>query len=184
MMRRVLPILLPLIAAVPVAAHHSPYASEGSREIKALSPEEVEGLLAGRGMGLARAAELNHHPGPMHVLELRDRLNLTPEQEAAVRDSQARMLAEARGLGAALVERERELDRAFAEARITPEALDRLTAEIGTLQGRLRRAHLAAHLEMRALLTPAQVAAYDEARDYTAAGAAPPPTHGPHRHMR
>ena len=100
-------------------------------------------------------------------------------QEAAARDSQARMLAEARGLGVALVEREGELDRAFAEARVTPEALDRLTAGIGALQGRLRRAHLAAHLEMRALLTPAQVAAYDEARGYTAA-----PTHGHHHHAR
>lgn len=39
-------------------------------ELQALTPEEVEQYRAGAGMGYAKAAELNHFPGPMHVLEL------------------------------------------------------------------------------------------------------------------
>jgi hypothetical protein len=35
-------------------------------------------------MGLALAAELNGYPGPIHVLQLSDKLGLTPEQKARV----------------------------------------------------------------------------------------------------
>jgi hypothetical protein len=37
---------------------HSQYAGEESREIKALTTQEVEGYLHGMGMGLSKAAEL------------------------------------------------------------------------------------------------------------------------------
>ena len=47
----------------------SPYEGQESRDIKALSDEEIRGLLNGQGMALAKAGELNHYPGPMHVLE-------------------------------------------------------------------------------------------------------------------
>lgn len=47
-----------------------PYAGQETREIKALSPDEVAAHLEGRGMGFAKAAELNHYPGPKHVLDL------------------------------------------------------------------------------------------------------------------
>lgn len=40
----------------------SPHAQHIGREIKALSPQQIEGLLAGEGMGLALAAELNDIP--------------------------------------------------------------------------------------------------------------------------
>ena len=42
----------------------SPYAGQEQREIQALSTEEIEGYLSGSGMGLAKAAELNHSPVP------------------------------------------------------------------------------------------------------------------------
>ena len=48
----------------------SPYAGQQARQVKALSKAEIEGLLAGRGLGYAKAAELNHYPGPRHVLDL------------------------------------------------------------------------------------------------------------------
>ena len=128
-------VALPFAAA---SAQHSPYAGEQHRDIKALSAREVADLRAGRGMGMARAAELNGHPGPMHVLELRDRLGLTPEQEAAMRASFARMEAAAKPLGAELVEHERALDRAFAEGAAEMAAVRSMTAAIGGLQGKLR----------------------------------------------
>ena len=60
-----------LASAAPVGAQtQNPYAGEQSRAIKALSPKEVYDLTQGRGMGLAKAAELNRYPGPMHALEL------------------------------------------------------------------------------------------------------------------
>jgi hypothetical protein len=59
---------LVLLLAVPAAAQTpSGYAGQQAREIKALSAEEQADLLAGRGMGLARADELNYYPGPTHI---------------------------------------------------------------------------------------------------------------------
>jgi len=48
----------------------------------------------GRGFGLAFAADQNGYPGPMHVLELRDRLKLSPDQEARTHELMHAMFAE------------------------------------------------------------------------------------------
>ena len=40
------------------------------------------------------------------------------------------------------------------------------TEALGELQGHLRSVHLTAHLEMRALLTPEQIANYQQLRGY------------------
>ena len=45
-------------------------AMASNSDIKSLSQDDQSALLAGRGMGLARPAELNGYPGPAHVLEL------------------------------------------------------------------------------------------------------------------
>src|SRR5262245_59001133 len=132
--------VLSAVLALPMGAN-STGASEGyvgqqTRDIKALSAQDVDDLAAGRGMGLAKAAELNQYPGPMHVLELKDRLGLSDDQVRAVEGSFARMCAAAQALGASLIERERALDRSFAERRITPDALASATGEIGALQAR------------------------------------------------
>ncbi len=63
--------------------HHpqqQPYLGMQQRALKALSEQQIADLKAGRGMGLALAAELNGYPGPIHVLELKDRLGLSAEQ--------------------------------------------------------------------------------------------------------
>lgn len=168
---RFFPLFLVLLAAPAVAQHHghhaaSPYAADTGRAIKALSDADVAGLLEGRGMGFALAAELNGYPGPMHVLELADSLALSPEQRARTEAVMAAMREEARALGAQLVEMERHLDALFAEGRATPEAVDRMTAHIAEVRGRLRAAHLKAHVAMHDVLTPEQVAAYDRLRGY------------------
>src|SRR4051812_3345086 len=64
------------------ASEPSPYAGQEQREIKSLSADEVKDYLAGKGMGMAKAAELNEYPGPLHVLQLASELNLSPEQKA------------------------------------------------------------------------------------------------------
>ncbi len=124
-------------------------------------------------MGMALAGELNGYPGPSHVLELRGPLGLSTFQLAAVQASFEHMQAAARPLGAELVERERFLDGGFRAATVTPDRVAADTEAIGMLQGRLRAVHLAAHLEMRDLLTLNQVARYDELRGYGAGSAAP-----------
>ncbi len=60
----------------------SSYSGQESRVIKSLSEQEIEALEYGDGMGFAKAAELNHYPGPRHVLDLAEQLGLTPPQES------------------------------------------------------------------------------------------------------
>lgn len=99
------------------------YTEHTGREIKALSPEEVDQLLTGQGVGLALAGELNGYPGPKHVLELAAELDLSEDQRAAVSGVYDPMIREAIDLGGKIVEAERRLDALFAGAEATPEAL-------------------------------------------------------------
>ena len=144
----------------------SPYAGMQAREVKALDAKTVEDLRAGRGMGLALAAELNGYPGPMHVLELAGRLRLSPDQRARVQELFERMKAEAVPLGQKLLDEERSLDRHFAERTITRENLATLTRSIGETTGALRQAHLSYHLATLEALTPEQVRQYAVERGY------------------
>lgn len=73
----------------------TPYAGMQSRPIKALSEQQVADLGAGRGMGLALAAELNGYPGPSHVLELAEKLELSADQRASIQRLFDSMKAEA-----------------------------------------------------------------------------------------
>lgn len=148
------------------------YAGEQHREIKSLSSSEVAELLAGQGMGLAKAAELNGYPGPAHVLEHADALALTADQKQGSKTLMDRHKDRARHLGAAVVAAERALDQAFATRTIEPARLTRLTAEIGELQAQLREEHLRTHLVQTALLSADQVRRYDMLRGY-GGGAAP-----------
>lgn len=167
------------LAAPPLAAQHgghhshgstgaSPYSGQQSREVKSLSAQEVKDLLAGAGMGFAKAAELNRYPGPMHALELADPLALTPRQREQLAQLMQRHKAAARKLGEGVVALERELDALFAQGKPTPGEVERLTISIGQAQGRLRAEHLNTHLETTALLTAEQVDGYVKARGYSA----------------
>jgi hypothetical protein len=149
----------------------SPYVGLEGREVKALGPDEVRALLAGEGMRMALAAELNHHPGPRHVIDLAAELNLSPAQREATERVFERMKAEVARLGRLVVEREAALDRAFADRTIDGASLQTLVAEAARLWGELRAAHLAAHLETRRILSDAQVVRYDELRGYARGGA-------------
>jgi len=58
-----------LIAGSPTFAEPQPYAGQQAREIKALTVAEIQAYLSGAGSGYAKAAELNHYPGPKHAIE-------------------------------------------------------------------------------------------------------------------
>jgi Spy/CpxP family protein refolding chaperone len=169
-------LILLLGSSAGSMAQHSPYAGQQEREIKSLSPQEKDDLLAGRGMGLAKPAELNGYPGPMHVLELADRLGLTSEQHQAVQASFQRMRLAAKALGQSIIDAEHHLDRRFAHGHIDAASLAEQTAVIATLHGELRRTHLAAHLDMKAILSAEQITRYITARGYDTPGA------GAHHH--
>ncbi len=164
----------------PRTALEQPYRGLEHRSIPALSPEEVEDLLAGNGAGYALAAELNGYPGPKHVLELGDELRLTRDQELQVQAVRAAMLKEARNLGRQLVELERRLDSAFRDQTITPTALTALTGRIGEVESRLRSVHLSAHVPTREILSDEQTARYNELRGYAEDVVHPPREHSNH----
>ena len=147
-------------------AEASPYAGHEASEVPSLTPAELQQLREGEGMGFARPAELNHFPGPRHVLDLTAELGLTDEQRAASERIFAEMQTEARGLGARIIEAERHLNQRFAAGHIDEASLREATATITELYGRLRFAHLHAHLRVTALLEPAQIEAYDRLRGY------------------
>lgn len=67
------------IAAPALAQTSTPYAGQQTREMKAISDDDIAALLKGEGSGMAKAAELNGYPGPAHVLALAKELKLSNE---------------------------------------------------------------------------------------------------------
>ncbi|MBD2746089.1 hypothetical protein IC232_05175 [Microvirga sp. BT688] len=176
-------VIAAMLAAVGAAqAQHAsptPYAGLEMRPVKALSDQQIADLRAGRGMGLALPAELNGYPGPVHVLELGEKLALTGEQRTRVEELHAAMKAETVPLGERLIAQEADLDRQFATKSVTSASLQAATADIGATQGALRGAHLRYHLSTLDMLTPEQVRRYGELRGYQASGGQ---GHGPKGH--
>jgi hypothetical protein len=168
---KIWPLVISMALVTGVNAQ-TPYAGMQTRSIKALSDQQIADLKAGRGMGLALAAELNGYPGPLHVLELADKLELSAEQRAGVQRLFDSMKAEAMPLGSRLVEQEADLDRQFAGRTVTPENLKASIAAVAATQGTLRETHLKYHLSTGAILSPSQMTRYAELRGYS----------GGHRH--
>jgi hypothetical protein len=157
---------LAIIATTAHATAQMPYAGMQTRSVKSLSDEQIADLRTGRGMGLALTAELNGYPGPSHVLEHADALQLTDAQRAGVRRLFETMQAEAIAIGQQLLEQEASLDRQFADRSITADRLAAAIAAIGAVQARLRATHLKYHLLTPAILTDSQVQRYAELRGY------------------
>ncbi len=170
MKRIAMGLVLAALVAPAMAQSKSPYAGQEQRSIKALSDDDIRDLTEARGLGLAKSAELNSYPGPAHVLELADQLELSAAQRTATEALVAAMRDQARPLGAKIIEAERNLDRAFVEGRIDSESLRSQVVAIAALMGELRTLHLDAHLAQRALLAPEQIARYDALRGYRADG--------------
>jgi hypothetical protein len=167
--------LLFILSILPPAQAQTPYAGMQARPIKALSEQQIGDLKAGRGMGLALVAELNGYPGPSHVLELADKLQLSVGQLAKVQQLFDSMKAEAIPLGTTLIEQEAALNEQFVQRTVTPESLKASTSILAQTQGTLRETHLKYHLQTVALLTPDQMQRYAELRGYGAH-----PTHHHH----
>jgi len=159
-------IVVSALAFTAFANTASPYVGQEARQIKALSQKEVEDYLNGKGLGYAKAAELNRYPGPSHVLDIAKELALTEEQTKRTHAIFDVMKERAITLGKQLVKKEHELDRRFASGLIDADSLKTLLSDIGTLQAKIRYVHLSAHLEQKALLTKHQIHQYDQLRGY------------------
>lgn len=152
--------------AAPTGSGQSSYVGQETREIKALSADEIQGLLAGKGLGYAKPAELNGYPGPMHVLELADQLELSTEQRVRTHALFTAMRLRAMQHGRELVDEERRLESLFATRAIDAPGLAATLKRIGSLQAEVRASHLEAHLAQAAILTPDQLTRYTRLRGY------------------
>lgn len=157
---------LSVLSGGALAAEASPYAGEEAREIKALSESHIAGLLAGKGMGYAKAAELNGYPGPAHVLELAEGLSLNADQRSKTEAVFAQMEVAAKKLGAELVAAEAALDEALTSRMVDESSLLKLVQKIGDVESRLRAVHLNAHLQQVRILDDDQISKYMALRGY------------------
>jgi Spy/CpxP family protein refolding chaperone len=169
-MDKVLITLMVCSLLLPVQSIRMSYASQRMDEVKTLSADEIQGLLNGEGMGMARAAELNHYPGPRHVLDLASQLQLSESQRSKAQEIYNRMRDEAVHLGRAILFKEGELDHIFKKDEADSNELKTLVMKIVRLRGELRLVHLLAHLEMKRVLSKGQIEKYDELQGYKTRG--------------
>jgi hypothetical protein len=155
------------IIAASEPGYKSKYIGQEKREIKSLSKEDVEELRVGAGWGLAKAAELNGLPGPKHILEMKEEIELTVEQEESVIALYRDMNKEAIKLGNELIEYEQELNNRFAERNIDEKILNKLLENISETYKSLRFTHLSAHLKTPTILTENQIKKYNKLRGYS-----------------
>jgi hypothetical protein len=174
-MKRSILVTVVLVALLAGASAQTlqPYAGMHTRQIKALSEQQIADLRAGRGMAMALPAELNRYPGPLHVLEHAAALDLTPEQKEQLTRQVEAMQTAAIALGEHIIARESELDAHFRSGAADAGTIDRITSEIAALYGQLRAVHLRTHLATRASLTEIQLAKYQTLRGYDAGGTDP-----------
>ncbi len=148
------------------AQHRSAYVDQEKREIKTLSKRDIDELKNGKGWGLAKAAELNGYPGPVHLLDMKKEVELSEEQEKKVESLFQEMKKEAIPLGLKLIEHERELNQAFAKKTIDKKTMDVILVKIASVYTKLRSVHLSAHLKTAKILSGKQIDRYNELRGY------------------
>ena len=144
----------------------SSYKGQQLRNIKALSQSDINGYLSGKGMGFAKAAELNHYPGPRHVLDLSKELELSEKQLKQTQALFNTMQGKAITLGKQLIKHEQKLDQLFAQGSVDKNSLETTLQDIGVTQAKLRNVHLSTHLEQKQLLSKHQIMMYDRIRGY------------------
>ena len=166
-------LLLALCACLPVStlAQHShgaqtPYAGMQNRAIKSLSDNDLHELRRGGGWGLALAAELNGMPGPAHLLELKDKIPLTPDQVAQTQALLDEMRKAAIPTGERLIAAEKALEAAFATGKVDESSLRRLLADADSARTELRFIHLSQHYKTVRFLKPEQIKRYNILRGY------------------
>ena len=148
-------------------SQQSKYAGQETREIKSLSESDIEELRNGKGWGLAKAAELNGVPGPLHLLEMKKEIGLNPGQIEKIEILYQNMEKQAIPLGLKLIELERKLNNHFSNGTINENLLHELLEQIAQVRQGLRYVHLSTHLKTPAILTDEQIDLYNKLRGYS-----------------
>ena len=162
MLGGVVAVTLAAAAAIAWAQHgHGSMGAEGHQVAQACATEFEKVVSDGRGFGLAFAADQNGYPGPMHVLELRDRLKLTADQETRARELMHTMFAESRPKGARLLEAEAKLRRLFADRTADEAAVRAAVAEVERVRSEVRLVHLLTHLPAGAVTASGDVGIFE-----------------------
>jgi len=143
---------------------HSGGHEQGHQTALACATEFDQVVGEGRGFGMAFAADQNGYPGPLHVLELKDRLKLSADQEAKMQRLMHAMFSESKPKSTRLLEAEAKLRRLFAERAADDAAVRTAVGEIERARSEVRLVHLLTHLKTRDLLTEDQRRTYHEAR--------------------
>ncbi len=146
----------------------SPYAErfDPTATIRSLTPAEIAQIERGEGAGFALPAELNGVPGPRHVLDLSHELGLSHAQVAQVQAVSDEMRAAVIPAGQRYLDALAALEEDFRARTLTDQELPLRVAEVKRLEGELVAAHLAAHLKTAEVLTPEQIARYNQLRGY------------------
>jgi uncharacterized protein (DUF305 family) len=145
----------------------SPYTDQLNSSVRGLSQEEIDGLLAGEGMGYARNAELNGYPGPRHILDIAKELQLTFEQADSIKTIFNDMNAEAVRVGQEIISAETLLSQSFSDKTISDKSLQVQLGKLANLYAQLRETHLQAHLAVTPMLNEEQLVQYQVLRGYT-----------------
>ncbi|MFN0158983.1 MAG: Spy/CpxP family protein refolding chaperone [Bacteroidota bacterium] len=113
---------------------------------------------------MASYADPNGYPGPKHIVELRDTLQLSEDQTKDIESIFDDMSENAQNLGVQIIKLEEDLHRLFALGKAEESDMKKRTEDIGRLRGELRAVHLAAHIRARGVLTKEQVDLYTTLR--------------------
>jgi len=169
MKRSIISVLVGVLAFVSLSSAGE-YRGQQNREIKSLSEKDVEAIRSGKGWGLAKAAELNGYPGPRHVLDLAEQLELSESQFAAMTALFNQMQADAIAAGKRYLAAEKALELAFRDKYVTDEGLNKLVKEAGLARADMRYVHLRIHLSSVDLLSEQQIQKYSHLRGYAQGG--------------
>lgn len=148
----------------------SKYSGEEIREIKSLSDIDIKSLKEGTGDafgGLAILAELNGYPGPRHILDLANELQLTDRQKDNITTIYNNMKTDAIDIGQEIIDIESIVNEKFENGTITDEDLKQLMLSSAQHYGNLRYLHLSTHLNMMDILSQEQINLYNNLRGYS-----------------
>ncbi len=159
-------ILFLALYSVMAFASDTPYQGLEVREIKSLSESDIDSLKKGSGWGLAKPAELNGVPGPAHLLELKEELQLNQSQVEKIQAIRQEMNVSAKRYGESYILAEQAIENFFREEHQEPKQLASLLKQSAQHLAELREAHLIAHLKVKPLLTRHQIVQYSQLRGY------------------
>jgi len=110
---------------------------------------------------------LNGFPGPRHILDLANELQLTEEQKENITAIYNKMKVDAVARGHEIIDIENIVNEKFENGTITDEDLRQLLLLSAQDYGNLRYVHLSTHLKMMDLLSQEQINLYNNLRGYS-----------------